>query len=343
MADGSAPERLALSGDAAASSHGQRGTPRRVSLESVGVVALLKEDPDLGAGIPDDDWPNAERLVVVPAFTAEPGEWDLAHVNVEPTLGLLVIDGLVTVNIVLGDRVASQLAGPGDILHPGHDTDLLLPAAVTHYVSEPARIAVLDARFIAAVRRWPALLLALHARLRTQERRLAVHAAIGKLRRVEDRVLALLWHLGERWGRVAPEGIVVPLALTHETIGRLAGAERPTVSLALTELATSGDVVRRPDGAFVVGEKSRARFEAAQSSVPQVRPLVVTRTEDAPPAEASRARAADVDIDALRMRIAALHDQLPERTREISDLLERARAGSERSRELRARLQAAKT
>lgn len=312
-----------------------RGTPRRVTLESIGAVALLHEDPDLAVGIPDEEMPHAERLVVVPAFTADVGEWDLSSATTEPTLGLIVLDGLVTVNIVIGDRVASQLAGPGDVIHPGDVLDTLLPASITYYVSEPARIAVLDARFIAAVRRWPSLMIALHARLRAQERRLAVHAALGKLRRVEDRVLALLWHLGERWGRITSEGIVVPLALTHETIGRLAGAERPTISLALSDLAESGDVVRRDDGAFTVRESSRERFTADHTSMPQIRPLAVTRTEDAPPSQETRTQAIEPDFEALRKRVSALHDQLPERAREIDDLLARTRESSRRSRELR--------
>ena len=28
----------------------------------------------------------------------------------------------------------------------------------------------------------------------------------------------LLWYLAERWGRVTPDGVIVPLRLTHETL-----------------------------------------------------------------------------------------------------------------------------
>ena len=296
-----------------------------MSSETHTAVALLQEDPDLGTGIPEDELPHAARLVKVPAFTVEIGECDLASIGAEPMLGLLILDGLVTVNIVIADRVVSQLAGPGDILYAGAEIDALLPVVATHYVSERARIAILDARFIAAVRRWPALMVAVHARLRSQERRLAVHAALGKLRRVEDRVLALLWHLGERWGRITPDGMVLPLALTHETIGRLAGAERPTVSLALTELAERGDVVRREDGAFVVRNESRERFASTHASAPQLRPLVVTRTEDAPPPDRVRKRAAEIDAEVLYARIRALHDDLAENVRQTGELLDRTR------------------
>jgi len=306
-------------------------------------IALLREDPDLAVGISAEELPHAERLVVVPGFTLDAGPWEVDAAVEEPSLGLLILEGLVTNNIVLRDRVASHLAGPGDVIHVGRDADALLPTRHNHFVSERARIAVLDRTFIAAVRRWPALMLALHERIRAQEHRLAVHAAIGKLRRVDDRVLALLWHLGERWGKMTGDGIVVPLALTHETIGRLAGAERPTVSLALSELAERGDVMRRDDGAYVVAHASRDRLRADRTDAPQLRPLPVRRTEEvarpetAPAAGVTRTA---VDIDALRSRITALHDQRLEEIEHHEELQERTRRATERSAATRDRVAA---
>ena len=305
-------------------------------------VALLDEDPELGAALEPDELEHARRLVVVPALTREPGPWDLAADAPEPALGLLLLDGLVTVNVVLGDRVASQLAGPGDVLHETGVSDVLLPADVAHFVSERSRMAVLDHRFIAAIRRWPELMLALDERLRVQERRLAVHAAIGKLRRVEDRILALLWHLAERWGRMTPNGIVVPLALTHETIGRLAGAERPTVSLALAELSRTGDVSRRDDGAFVLREGSQSRMVPHADTAPQLRPLSVVRTPDAPrlPDAQPDRRPVLVDRQTLNKRLVILREGLEDRARESEAIVAAARASAESSAQLRARLEA---
>ena len=265
-------------------------------------VALLHEDPDLGDGIPAEERAAAERLIVLPAHDVGVGECDVAALHADPGLGLLVTDGIVTINVALGDRVASHLAGAGDVLSVDNGHDVLVPAVVTHFVSEPARLVALDRRFIAAVRRWPTLLLALNERLKAQERRLAVHAAIGKLRRVEDRLLALLWHLAERWGRITAEGVVVPLSLTHETLGRLAGAERPTVSLALAELARSGDVRRRGSGGFVLAERSRVVLVPEQLGRPQVRPL-------------------DVDPAALRAGMRAMRDDLSEGRHHTEELL----------------------
>src|SRR3712207_9161670 len=66
-----------------------------------------------------DELPHAERLVVVPAVTVTPGPLDLAALRSDPGLGVLLLDGLVTSNVVIGDRVASSLSGPGDVIYDG--------------------------------------------------------------------------------------------------------------------------------------------------------------------------------------------------------------------------------
>jgi hypothetical protein len=52
-----------------------------------------------------------------------------------------------------------------------------------------------------------------------QSDHLAVHQVISQLPRADERILGLLWHLGDRWGREEPAGMVVPLAMGHEAIG----------------------------------------------------------------------------------------------------------------------------
>jgi hypothetical protein len=83
-------------------------------------------------------------------------------------------------------------------------------------------------------------------------RRLAVMQAICQFNRVDRRVLTVLWHLAERWGRVTPAGVVVPLALSHRLLAELVGARRPTVTTALGELLRAGEVSRTADGAWLL-------------------------------------------------------------------------------------------
>ena len=86
--------------------------------------------------------------------------------------------------------------------------------------------------------------------------------AIAQMTRVDDRVLMLLWHLSERWGRVRRDGILLPLRLPHKAIARLIGARRPSVTTAIGALERRGDLERRADGAWLlVGPPPQALAE----------------------------------------------------------------------------------
>jgi CRP-like cAMP-binding protein len=62
----------------------------------------------------------------------------------------------------------------------------------------------------------------------------------------------LFWHLADRWGRVTPQGIVVPLRLTHGTIARLICMRRPTVSATLMRLVRAGELARNRDATWIL-------------------------------------------------------------------------------------------
>jgi CRP/FNR family transcriptional regulator, cyclic AMP receptor protein len=119
-------------------------------------------------------------------------------------------------------------------------------------VMSPLSVAVLDRRFAAEMTRYPEITATLFDRLSERSLRLATTQAISQLTRVDRRLKALFWHLAERWGRVSGDGVIVPLALTHRILGQLVGARRPTVSTALSELADRGELVRRPDGSWLL-------------------------------------------------------------------------------------------
>ena len=64
--------------------------------------------------------------------------------------------------------------------------------------------------------------------------------------------------------------MVVPVRLTHEMIGRLVGAHRPSVTTALSELARSGRIARIPEGWLLRGDPPSAATVA--SPQPQAQP-----------------------------------------------------------------------
>ena len=146
------------------------------------------------------------------------------------------------------------------------------------------RFALSDAQIANAFGRYPEVSATIVDRLVARSKRLAITQAISQLTRVEDRLVALLWHLAERWGRVTRDGILVPLALSHRLIGELIGARRPTVSTALSNLGRAGQVTRRPDGTWLLsGEPMAASTDPAE---------VITQRREVMPQPPSSPRAA---------------------------------------------------
>ena len=109
------------------------------------------------------------------------------------------------------------------------------------------------------MRQWPRLAAQFFTQAMRQLDRAGEHKAISQLTRVEDRLLALFWYLADRWGRVRADGVAIDLPLTHETIGWLIGARRPTVSLGLRELATQDLLRREQDGRWLLAAESLQR------------------------------------------------------------------------------------
>jgi len=235
-------------------------------------VQLLDIDPDLLRAIPDDERPVARRFIVSDAHAVARGPWipDLACRDGKGGFALMIVSGLILREVLLEDRRAAQVFGPGDVVRPAESGDSSLLEDVEWTVMDSAVVAVLDDAFIAAARRWPQLHAVIADRLFAQVDRAAVQLAIAQLPRIEQRVLAVLWHLADRFGHVTPDGIVVPLVLTHETIGRLVGARRPTVSLGLTALHESGSIHRRSDGRWLLDAASRP--EMSDRSLAEMEP-----------------------------------------------------------------------
>jgi len=142
----------------------------------------------------------------------------------------------------------------GRMTSPGHISEgsTLLRYAVRWNVLARSRIALLDRRFAAQVASFPEVNAAVVDRVNERALRLAVTQAISQLNRVDRRLLALFWHLAERWGRMTPEGVALPMTLSHRMLGQLVGARRPTVSTALSQLVSEGEIRRRDDGTWLL-------------------------------------------------------------------------------------------
>jgi hypothetical protein len=239
-------------------------------------VRLLEADPDLGALLAEPRRSEAERELVVRTHRLTVGPWDVARLTGASAdhVGLLILDGVLSRELLVADHVSAELLGPGDLVRPWQSTgrSSLLPVDALWSVLSTLTVAVLDRRFAAEAARYPEITSALFDRLSERSLRLATTQAISQLTRVDRRLKALFWHLAERWGRVSGDGVVVPLALTHRILGQLVGARRPTVSTALSELAERDELVRRPDGSWLLrGDPPDTRTLARRPSAAELR------------------------------------------------------------------------
>jgi CRP/FNR family cyclic AMP-dependent transcriptional regulator len=227
------------------------------------LVRVLDVDPELGYRLDDEDRAAARRFAVAEVVALDPGPWPEASEAPDdgPQVGLLVLDGLVVHELRLGSGVCAELLGAGDLLRPWDEYSAQsIPGwSASWRVLEPARLAVLDRRFATVASRWPALLDVIMRRSVMRARAAGFLRAVTHMTRVDDRLLVLMWFLAERWGRVRPEGVVVPLKLTHQLLAALVGAKRPSVTTALGELTSAGLVERRDDGSWLLhGEPPEA-------------------------------------------------------------------------------------
>lgn len=210
-------------------------------------VRLFEVDPDLGALLTDDERAEARQLAV-PVVTTDRYERDMTKLGDQGAFGALVLEGMVLRQLRIADQIGMRLHGPGDIVPLTEPAPPSLVVESSYDAVPDTRLAMLGREVLFAAHRWPALVAALQLRNAQQADRLAAQLVICQLPRVDQRLLSLLRLLADSWGRVTPAGIALPLKLTHEALGALIGARRPTVTLALGELAERGAIVRQSEG-----------------------------------------------------------------------------------------------
>ena len=245
----------------------------RRALEPLGgsdrsAVRVIDEDAGLLGPLEGELAEAARHQLVARAMWRDPGRWEPLGADLprrfDGWLGILMLDGLVVRQLTVGALRCCELLGPGDILRPW-DEDFgaaTLDSDAVWRVLEPTRLALLDAGFARRASRWPSLHAELMHRSLRRSRSLSVLLALTQARRADVRLRTLFWHLADRWGRVTPEGVVLPLRLTHSLIAQLTGLRRPSVSLSLGELERSGEIVRVSKSSWLLAHNAGARKAA---------------------------------------------------------------------------------
>jgi hypothetical protein len=220
------------------------------------LISIVDADPDLAELLDPVARDVARQKALTRSVTLSPGPWDVAEAA-EPEVhhrGFLLVDGLLSREVEVLGRRCVELLGAGDVLRPWSwdEEGSHVHAEVGWTVLEPTRLAILDHDLVLRIVPWPQLGVELFNRGTRRAHALAVSLAIAHHQRVDDRLLLTLWHLAERWGKVTPDGILVPLPLAHQRLADLVGAHRPSVTTAMGDLARAGSLSRRDDGAWVL-------------------------------------------------------------------------------------------
>jgi CRP/FNR family transcriptional regulator, cyclic AMP receptor protein len=221
---------------------------------------VLSEDPELAEAIPVALRGQAIQECVARVRSVARGRWRPEAGGAgwvgRGGIGLLVMEGLLIRRVGVDDRFGAELLGEGDLLRPwqAEQPSGNLSQTTGWRVLESARLAVLDESAAQLMAAYPQLTGALVARAVERSRSLAVKMAIIHQARVNVRLLMLLWHLADRWGRVRSEGVVLPLHLTHSVLADLVAARRPTVTTSLTELGRQELVAPLNRGWLLRGE-----------------------------------------------------------------------------------------
>jgi CRP/FNR family cyclic AMP-dependent transcriptional regulator len=295
-------------------------------------ASLFDIDQESGELVDPGHLAAARARAIVPVAELPAGPWSPAALEAASgrPFAVMVVEGIVLRELLLAGSTATELLGPGDIADYRTADDALLPIHAHWSVPEAARITVLDDRLVGILRSWPGVGRILLDRAARREARLSTHRAIAQLPRVDERLLAFFGHLAERWGRVAALGVVVPLQLTHETLGRLIGARRPTVSLALKDMSGQGLLERRGDGSWLLRYEAFERLGAG-AAIPkgwqaaEARPIVPRPADEATPLrQPVRPLSAD-DVKALHLRIERLRAQHDSRIARTATVIERSR------------------
>ena len=215
-------------------------------LRQVTDVLVLQVDPELAADVPPRERARAVEASRAPVRALSLGEWQFQPVPGSRSLGAVILAGVVVLRMQFGGCSHLEVLGKGDVLNPWQlPTDTRLQEQVSVQVMQSGCVAVLDDGFTEHMTAWPEVFAALMRRQIMRTRRMVLQACILSRSRVDERLELMLWRLGEQFGSMTREGLLVRLPFTHVQLAEMIAARRSTVTMAVSRLVAEGRL-RRP-------------------------------------------------------------------------------------------------
>lgn len=201
---------------------------------------LLAVDPDLATGLAGERYAKANTAVVAAGFDVPQGvSRELRDLTAGDTI-VLLLEGFAARLTAVHGRASAELYGPGEMLGNAEAETEVFAVDRSWRALTAMRVAVLDDEAMTTLAAWPEVVTQLLLRGTRRSSRVSSVRAILALPGVDLRVLAYLWHLAARWGRVATTGVALDVPLSHAMLGDLLGARRPTITAALGRLRRAG-------------------------------------------------------------------------------------------------------
>jgi len=216
------------------------------------VVQLLECDPELAAGLTDQERASARQALPVRVASLRKGPW---HPDPEAPgpghLGYLIVKGLLVRRIEVAQGSSIELLGRGELLRPWQE-DVSSFCRSSWEVVEPTTLAQLCPQLTRCLARWPVLIANLLDRGIRRSRALAADAAAANIVGLEERLLTALWQLAETWGEARTDGVHLTIRLPHRLLAELMGARRPSITSALAALKKAGQLEKASDECWVL-------------------------------------------------------------------------------------------
>lgn len=303
-------------------------------------VPLLDAVAELGSNLTVEERVTVERITV-PVLSMPKGQVPFDELlRRRAALAAVVAEGLILHQLAVGSEPGLRILGPGDVIAaPSSDPPEVLGSS-TYRARASTRLALVGNEFLTAACHVPRLFVGLQRANAAQVERLAAQLVICQLPRVADRVHAMLWLLADSYGRVTPAGTRLALSLTHEVLGALVGARRPTVTLALGELAKRGVLIPQDGGWLLLEPWENEPADKRVLEDPELLDLEPSGWAQTAVASGSRGPWTPQGFAELTATVSRLREQHRERVQEVGERLTQLMRSRERTSEVLRRVRA---